>query len=500
LPPAVQACDTNLGASAITAPSSLSPAAIALNRFGLGAVATENPITDPRRWLIGQFDHFVPTPEAFAALPDGFAMVESYRLERREMRQASMDRQGGMPPPAPGELKRSLEQVAARKDFAKEALGLYRQAVQARAQSALETPAPFVERMVHFWSNHFCISADNPSLAALAGGFERDAIRPHVLGRYEDMLMAVERHPAMLTYLNQSQSIGPNSPAARVATLRNPVAKRGLNENLAREIMELHTLGVRSGYTQGDVTEFARALTGWSVATNDASGDVGRVNGRGGEFLFRRPFHEPGSRTILGRTYPEGGVEQATAALRDFAHGPAAATHIATKVARHFAGDIPPAALVERLSASFTRGRGDLPTLYADLIASPEPWQAVPVKFKTPWEWAVSALRGLGRGQVGEIQVAGLLNQLGQPVWKPGSPAGWDDVAASWAAPDALMRRVELAQRLAAPLGGIVDARELGPRLFPASLTAATAEQVSRAESPGGALALLLISPDFLRR
>ena len=476
---------------AIPASFRLSPAAIALNRFGLGASPTDSPPADPRRWLTGQFDQFVALPDGYAALPDGFAIVEAYRQERRRMRQGTMAEPGVLNPhPA-----KSADQVASRKDFAKEAQALYRQAVQARAQSALETRAPFVERMVHFWSNHFCISADNPSFAALAGGFECDAIRPHVLGRFEDMLVAVEHHPAMLTYLNQVQSIGPNSAAAQRAALRKPGAKRGLNENLAREIMELHTLGVRSGYTQADVTEFARALTGWSVATDDIASGA-----RAGEFLFRPLFHEPGSRAILARTYPEGGVEQAGAALRDFARSPATATHVATKLARHFSGDTPPPALIERLAATFMRGSGDLPTLYADLIASPEPWHATPVKFKTPWEWTVSALRGLGRQQVGDLQIAGLLTQLGQPVWKPGSPAGWDDLSASWAAPDALMRRVELAQRLAAPLGGVVDARKLGPRLFPASLTAATAEQISHAESPGGALALLLISPDFLRR
>jgi uncharacterized protein (DUF1800 family) len=468
----------------------LSPAAIALNRFGLGATPNDPAPADPKGWLAGQFDRFDPLPAPYVALPDAGVMVKAYRLQQQQMRQAA-------PPaaPAPGRPAPTPEQKIARQDFAQDVQALYRQAVQARTQSALETQAPFIERMVHFWANHFCVSADNPQTSAFVGAFERDAIRPHVLGRFEDMVLAVERHPAMLIYLNQIQSIGPDSPAAQRAALRNPGRPRGLNENLGREIMELHTLGVRSGYSQADVTEFARALTGWNVAAQDL-----RDDGNADDFAFRADLHEPGPRTILGKTYLQPGADQARAVLIDFARAPATATHIAAKVARHFAGDTPPSALVDRLAGSFAKSRGDLPTLYRTLIDSPEPWAPAPLKFKTPWEWTVSALRGLGRQQIGQLQMAGVQSQLGQPVWKPGSPAGWDDNAASWAAPDALLRRVEFAQRLVAPAGDTLDARALGPKLIPASLSTATAEQVGRAESPGSALALLLVSPDFLRR
>jgi len=473
----------------------LSIAAIALNRFGLGATPSDSAPANPRRWLTDQFERFVPHPPTFAALPDAGAMVKAYREQQQAMRQAA---RGAPPPPAnasPAKPARSAQQIAARQDFAQDVQALYRQAVQARTQSALETEAPFAERMVHFWSNHFCVSADNPQTSAFAGAFERDAIRPHVLGRFEDMLLAVEHHPAMLIYLNQIQSIGPDSLAATRAARRNPGRARGLNENLGREIMELHTLGVRSGYTQADVTEFARALTGWSVGAQGPQDD-----GNAGDFAFRPNLHEPGPRTIMGRSYPQAGEDQARAVLVDLARAPATALHVSTKLARHFAGDTPPPALVHRLADSFTRSRGDLPTLYRTLIDSPEAWAPAPLKFKTPWEWTVSALRGLGRAQIGQLQMAGAQSQLGQPVWKPGSPAGWDDVAASWAAPDALLRRVEFAQRLVAPLGDTLDARTIGPRLIPASLTPATADQIDRAESPGSALALLLVSPDFLRR
>jgi uncharacterized protein (DUF1800 family) len=463
---------------------SLSPAAIALNRFGLGARPDDAAPADPQRWLADQFARFDVRPSGFAALDDAGTAVKRYREAQQANRRIA--RQDGA-----ADAKVDLK--AGRKDFRQDVQALYRAGVQARADSALSTEAPFVERMVHFWSNHFCVSVDNARVTAFAAAFERDAIRPYVLGKFSDMVLAVERHPAMLIYLNQFQSIGPGSQAAA----RNADRKRGLNENLAREIMELHTLGVRSGYTQGDVTEFARALTGWTVD--------GLGGGRGGEgnpdqFAFRPAQHEPGARTILGRRYAQEGEAQARAALIDFAHAPATAMHIATKLARHFAGDDPPPAMVARLATSFASSKGDLPTIYRTLIASPEAWNATPTKFKTPWEWTISSLRGLGHARVGDMQIAALQAQLGQRVWKPGAPAGWDDIAASWAGSDALLRRVEIAQRLAAPLGERIDARTLAPRIMPASLSAATADQIARSESPAGATALMLVSPDFLRR
>jgi len=465
-------------------PSSSSLATIARNRFGLGTRPDEGALADPQRWLVDQFARFDVRPPGFAALDDAGAAVTNYRAERQVARHM-VQPDGGI------DAKAGLK--ADRQDFRQDVQALYRAGVQARADSALATEAPFVERMVHFWSNHFCISADNARVTAFAAAFERDAIRPHVLGSFADMTLAVEQHSAMLIYLNQFQSIGPDSPAAA----RNPDRKRGLNENLAREIMELHTLGVRSGYTQADVTEFARAMTGWSV---DGLGGARAANGDPDRFVFRPGQHEPGTRTILGKRYAQEGEAQAHTALTDFAHSPATATHIAIKLARHFAGDEPPPAMVARLAGSFTRSKGDLPTMYRALVASPEAWVATPTKFKTPWEWTVSSLRGIGHRQVGTMQIAALQTQLGQRVWKPGAPAGWDDVAASWAGSDALLRRVEIAQRLAATLAEGIDARVLAPKILGATLSTATANQIARSESPASAIALMLVSPDFLRR
>jgi uncharacterized protein (DUF1800 family) len=463
----------------MTVPSDLQTVHVALNRFGLGVRPDEPMPADPKGWLLAQFDRYVALPQAWAGEPASGPMLVSYVEALRGLRQASAG-----------------NEQAARKQLAAQTQERYRSAVNARVASALTTPAPFVERLVHFWANHFAVSTDKVPIGTLAGAFEVEAIRPHVLGRFEDMLLAVERHPAMLLYLDQARSTGPASALARRAAMANPERQRGLNENLAREILELHTLGVRSGYEQADVTEFARALTGWSIGgLPGLPGDAAQ-----GSFMFRPMMHEPGTRNVLGQRYAQPGEAQAQAILHALAGTPATARHIARKLACHFVADTPPAALVDRLADAFVRSGGDLPTVYRALLGSSEAWSAAQPKFKTPWEWAVSLLRGLGRMEPGAVQYAPLLTQLGQPVWRPGSPAGFDDIADSWAAPDSLMRRVELAQRVAVRAGDAVDARALGPLLLPAGLSETTQLAITRAESAPTALALLLVSPEFLRR
>ena len=461
---------------------------IALNRFGLGGRSDETAPPDPRRWLAQQLGQFDPRPAAIAAaLPSAklIVMLRESRDDRKERKQEAkaagvdpkdMAKGDGVPGPY-----RDLRDA-------------YVDAVGARAVAALNSNAPFAERLVHFWSNHFAVSVDKIVTLGLAGAFEFEAIRPHIMGKFSDLLGAVERHPAMLLYLDQAQSIGPGSPlGARAAERGNA---RGLNENLAREIMELHTLGVRSGYAQADVTEFARALTGWTV------GGLAKqpiMQGPGPGFWFTGLIHEPGVRTIMGKRYGQSGEAQGQAVLDDLARHPATARHIATKLARHFASDDPPPALVARLEASFLQTGGDLPALYGVLIEAPEVW-AGPPKFRTPWDWTIGALRATGIKTLPAKSVAGTLQQLGQAVWKPGSPAGYDDIAASWAGPDALYRRVEVAQRIAERTAATTDARAVAPLLFPGSLSQATATALARAESGPQALALLLASPEMMRR
>ena len=446
----------------------MTPAALALNRFGLGARPDDAPPADPQRWLLSQFDRYDPLPGAWQPLPRTPALVDVWNTMQRSVRQAPEGQRSGI-----------------REAYLREGSREYQAGVGARTNSALQTATPFVERLVHFWSNHFAVSVDKLLIVGLAGSYEADAIRPSVLGRFEDLLLAAVRHPAMLLYLDQAQSTGPGSMMG--------TRGRGLNENLAREILELHTLGVRSGYTQQDVTEFARALTGWTLP-----GDGGAAGGA--TFRFVPALHEPGPRAVLGRAYAEGGEEQARAVIHDLVATPATALHIARKLARHFVADEPPQALVQRLADTFARTNGDLPSVYRELVAAPEAWQTAGAKFKSPWDWSISSLRALGRSALPPMRAAGLMTQLGQPVWRPGSPAGYNDLTATWAAPDALMRRVEVAQSLAQEAGGGIDARSLAPRVLPGALTDATADAIARAESGGTALALLLVSPEFLRR
>lgn len=453
---------------------------IARNRFGLGARPDEPAPSDPRRWLLAQLDAFEPLPAPWQAVERTPARLQAWFGQQRAVRAASQEQRGMV-----------------RAEWARQHREAHRAAVDARTASALQSATPFVERLVHFWANHFAVSVDKPPVTGLAGSFELDAIRPHVLGRFEDMLLAAVRHPAMLLYLDQVTSTGPNSVAGQRAKGRRA---RGLNENLAREILELHTLGARSGYTQDDVTEFARALTGWTLPDPDVETKAETEANAAATFRFAPALHEPGPRRILGNIYTDAGEAQARAILHTLATAPATARHIATKLTRHVVGDDPPPALVERLANAFTRSGGDLPSLYRALIAAPEAWQPGAAKFKSPWDWTLSSLRALGRRELPAGQAATLLDQLGQPVWRPGSPAGYGDLAATWAAPGALLRRVETAQRLARQVGDKADARALAPRVLPGALDAATAKAIAAAESPANALALLLASPAFLRR
>ena len=470
----------------MTATINMSATAIAVNRFGLGVSLNDqdlnnNTSSDAKKWLNTQFGQYQAVPNAWENQRKTSAIIADLAQYQMQTRNTSNN-----------------DQESVKRAFRRNVRDDYLAAVNARTENALTSPTPFVERLVYFWSNHFAVSVQKPAVTDLAGAFELEAIRPFVLGNFKDMLLAVEKHPAMLLYLDQAKSIGPYSRAAERLAARDPSKKRGLNENLAREILELHTLGVRSGYTQADVTEFARALTGWSVVGDNAK-DKNVVEGDNG-FAFRPQIHEPGSRTMMGKNYVQTNQAQAEAVLSDLASSPTTARHIATQLAQHFVGDMPPNSLIDKLASTFLNSGGNLMQVYRTLIDAPEAWQPTPVKFKTPWEWLISSLRGLGRNDLEGINASQILNELGQPVWKPGSPAGYDDIADTWAAPNALLRRVEMAQRLAAPLGDKLDARALADKLLLGAISSATLTQISRAESATTGLALLLVCPEFLRR
>ena len=469
--------------------------AIAANRFGLGLRPDSPPVGKAADWLRAQIDQFDPRPATLSALPTRATLIQSLQ-ELQQLQRAKK-----------AESAKASDQTAMAEkvlgDYRKALRDHYSEAVEARLQTAVNSQTDFAERLVHFWSNHFAVSTDKVVITALAGNYEFDAIRPHIFGTFGDLLKSAVTHPTMLLYLDQAQSIGPDSALAKRVNARRD-ADLGLNENLAREVLELHTLGVRTGYTQEDVTEFARALTGHTI-TGLARGPIRRFVDDGkpaGETVFVDAIHQPGTRRVIGTSYAQSGAGQADAILSNLATNPATAKHIAMKLATHFVADTPPPSLVAKLEADFLKTGGDLKSLYRTLLSAPEAWAAGQTKFKTPWEWTVSALRALNLKQPGANKQgpAALFAQMGQPIWRPGSPAGYGDNAKDWAGPAALMRRVETAGRFSKMAAGRIDARALASAILPGTLDPRTAEHIARAESPEQGLALLLVAPEFLRR
>src|SRR5580698_4664507 len=350
-------------------------AAIAANRFGLGARPGElrGVGADARGWLGAQLKGAPPQLQAPDLAASQVTLARALELRRdlqQERRAARVD---------PALAQEQLQKVG---QFLKP---IYVSEATARFAQAVLSERPFLERLTQFWSNHFAVSADKQFLAGLAGSFEREAIRPNVLGRFSDLLLAAESHPAMLLYLDNHLSVGPHSQAAARLARRDSERKIGINENLAREILELHTLGVGGGYTQADVTTFAEVITGWSIG-----GDGGRfADAEPGRFVFRAEVHEPGEKVVLGRRYADDGFRQGEAVLHDLAHQRVTAQHIATKLTRHFIADEPPHAAVERVADAFMHSGGDLPTVYRALLASPEAWTRPLAKYKTPTDYII---------------------------------------------------------------------------------------------------------------
>jgi uncharacterized protein (DUF1800 family) len=460
----------------------------AYNRFGLGARPTDTVLSDPNGWLLAQVRQppklissarSATTPEMISATQ---AVVADRRLAK-EMRQndgkASVD----------GDLAVKMGNNLS---------AFYLPQLAARVQSAVQTSTPFAERLVHFWANHFAVSADKLKTRALGGSYENEAIRPHVTGRFTDLLNAAVHHPAMLLYLDNERSIGPGST---LAARRGPKAPRelGLNENLAREVLELHTLGVRSVYAQADVTELARALTGWSVARLERKVPL-KVEEAAFGAGFYPQIHEPGARSVLGKRYGDTGSGQTSAILHDLALHPATATHIATKLVRHFVADVPPPGAIEKVARAFRGSDGHLPTVYAALVNLPELAQPTLSKFKTPWEYMVSSLRLIGAAPPEAKPSLAVLRAMGQMPMTPGSPAGWSDTAERWLNSDAMAKRIAYASALSRRVNANFDARGVATEQLGPLLSATTRTELSRAESGTQALTLLLASPEFMRR
>lgn len=476
-------------------PSSALDAAIAVTRFGLGARPGEIDavMADPRGWLDAQITPRGALNPADRDLGTTTSRLAEFRDYLETVRETRQDRRAE---PGMADAPQAEAAAEARRQSVRDLNAETGQEFMARVRFGATTEAGFAERWALFWANLFTASATKQQSSVFVGTYEREAIRPHVFGQFADLAVAAEQHPAMLLYLDQAQSVGPNSPIG----LRRDA---GLNENLAREILELHTVGADGGYTQTDVTEFARALTGWTTpvgrfAQAQQRRQRGGVTVDGG-FMFLPAIHEPGARTVMGQTYRQMGAAQGEAILRDLAQRPETARRLARRIASHFVADDPPAALVARLEQTWLQTQGDLAQVARALITAPETWGPQAGKFKTPYEFLISTHRALGQPPARPQQVRQALIAMGQPPFAAPSPEGWPDTVADWAGPDALVKRLNWAQAVAdrteAMDPSAVAVTSLGERLGERTRLA-----VARAESRAEAMTLLLMSPEFQRR
>jgi uncharacterized protein (DUF1800 family) len=428
----------------------------ALNRFGLGRRGSEALPGDPHAWLATQLEG----PDPALALP-ARSTAEGLVAWREDVAAGNNGAGGAARAIMRGDTATVLDH-------------------------AVETDTPFRERLAWFWANHFTVSLRRGAVQAVAHAYLREAIRPHVTGRFVDMLGAVMRHPAMLYYLDNAQSAGPDSPVAR----RSAGAARsasGLNENLARECLELHTVTPAAGYAQGDVVALAQVLTGWTVALRE---DPPRA-------LFRAGMHQPGPKTVLGHACPAG-AEGLDSALAFLAAHPATRRNLATKLVRHFVADDPPPAAVARVAAVLADSDGDLRQAALAVVALPEAW--VPLaKLRGPSDYVLAVVRAMDLPAGQRPRLRDSMASLGQPVMNAPLPNGWPDRAADWVAPEAMLRRIDWAYAVAGR-GAALDPMAVAERTLGPLLMESTRDEMRRAGSRREALALLFASPEFQRR
>ncbi|TJZ91033.1 DUF1800 domain-containing protein [Paracoccus gahaiensis] len=372
---------------------------------------------------------------------------------------------------------------------------IFRGAVVERFARAVDDAPGFGERLVWFWADHFTVAGRNHYTNLMTEALVSEAIRPHLTGRFAQMLFAAETHPAMLTYLDQSRSIGPNSIQAR----RNPDKAGGLNENLAREMIELHSLGAGADYDQQDIEQLAELLTGLAYYPRQPG-------------VFQRRRAEPGAETVLGTSYGgrKGTLDDIRAVIDDLAVHPATAAHLARKMAVHFVADDPPQALVDRLTDVFMDTGGDLGAMNLTLAEAPELETHFRAKMRQPFEFLVAGLRSLGldgaqvrdlRPRIVNTRLLQPMAIMGQPWASPQGPDGWPEAAEVWASPQGLAMRINWA--LAAPVdlvGRLPDARRFLQTCLGDSASETLAWAVPRAESQSDGVALVLASADFNRR
>ncbi len=464
-----------------------------LNRFGLGARPGDLARIGGgiRDVLLEEIAEKASGAIATASLLPSWEAFHRLRMQQeeikalREAKQAPSAAESKAGQPAPEGSMRSA--AGPKEPLPNVVRDVFQAETLARLEAAHTPLAGFGERLVWFWSNHFCISARKAgAVRILAGAYEREVIRGHLFGRFEDMLLAAEKHPAMLVYLDNQESIGPHSRGGQRQ-------QKGLNENLAREIMELHTLGVDGGYTQEDVTALARILTGWRFARND------NRFGEEGRFVFNPNLHEPGDHKVLGVVYREDNGVQGEQALLGLARHPSTARHIARKLATHFVSDTPAPALTGRLETAFRETGGDLAAVSRTLIEAPEAWAGELAKLRTPYEFLAASVRAAGVDMKAP-QINGALMSMGQPLWSPPGPNGFPDRTAAWLSPEGIKARLDFAARLAQLAPGTAKPTDVLEETIGPIASDDTRTAVARAESRAQGFAILFMSPEFQRR
>ena len=495
--------------AATARPSGPSAAAHVLNRLAYGPRPGDvaRVAADPGAWVEEQLQAArLPLPATLAARlreerflgVDPTALMQGYLAVARHVREIGRARAAGQPTPG-YELRPDMQGTPESAELGRYLVALQVPAFESRIYRALESPRQLEEVMVDFWFNHFNVHEGKGHARVLIGHYEQYAIRPYVLGRFADLLHATARHPAMLSYLDNAMSAAPGRGA------------RGMNENYARELMELHTLGVDGGYTQQDVTELARILTGWTftpVRPDEAPpagpvalpGEPRRMPG----FLFNARMHDGAAKTWLGHRIAAQGEAEGDFALDTLARHPATARHIAFKLAQFFVRDAPPPALVDTLARVFLAQDGQVVPVLRALFASDAFWDERQrgAKFKTPLQFTVGTLRALGHTPPNVRPLQFELLTEGMPLFHCPTPDGYKNTEAAWLSPHVLGRRVEYATRVSNAWLGRVPLEpdrliaDLGPLVTPATAQAAAGHR----DDPQLAVALVLASPGMMRR
>ncbi|GLK57695.1 uncharacterized protein (DUF1800 family) [Methylopila capsulata] len=501
------------------------PSLLAVGRFGLGA-SKDGPPSDPRAYVDRQLDVSLPSYQGELRDTPGQlrTMVERRQYQREKINEKvaanrEAKRKGeasaGGGDMADGEMAAAANEMAPgggmagdddmamddgmarrkkrdkrRGEFDIDMTGVAKannraEDFHAWLESVRDSPCPYQERLALYWGNHFTVAAVKGKVAITVGPFQREVVRPNVVGSFHDMLVASTTHPSMIFYLDNERSIGPKSKVGQRG-------KRGINENLAREVLELHTLGADGGYTQADVTSFANVLSGWTVDLNPESDACGTT-------VFKEAWHEPGAKTVLGKRYADDGEGQLRAILKDLAEHPSTARHVSRRFARAFVADEASPALLAALERSFEDTGGDLKALARTLARHDEAWTAQPAKLRPPIEFVASVARLLGATPRPPVPYVALV-AMGQPYLTAPSPKGWSDDDDAWATSDGIKTRLDWAQDLSARHADRLNMKQLVDTQLAGLLSDETRTAVLRGESQEQALTLLLLSPDFQRR